>query len=161
MAVIIHTSANSHVDFISLQSSVSNQVTAGFVVVAVSAMECEVEVVSWQKAKRMKSSLVAGQIVGHHVGGAQILEYSVQYRGGAVLLGRAQGDSEIAPARSLRNSPQEHGARRLVLPHINGVDQCASVQHRLQRLAWRMHADGVVSVREQNHDRPGPGAAMM
>src|ERR1039457_6437930 len=122
-------------------------------------MECEVEVVSWQKAKRVKSSLVAGQIVGHHVGGAQILEYSVQYRGGSVLLGGAQG--EIAPARSLRNSTQEHAARRLALPHINGVDQCAIVQHRLQRLAWRMQADGVVPVREQNHDRPDPGAAMM
>src|SRR5450759_3582561 len=114
----LNTSANSNVDFMSLQSA-----NAVFVVVTVPAMECEVEVVGWQKAKRMKSRLVAGQIVGHHVGGAQILQHSVQHCRGAVLLGEAQG--EIAPTRSLRNLPQERAARRLVrrCPHINGVDQ--------------------------------------
>src|ERR1035441_3593599 len=97
MPVDISTSANSHVDFISLQSA-----NAGFVVVAISAMEFEVEVVGGQKAKSMKSRLVAGQIVGHHVGGAQILEHSVQYCGGAIA------QREIASTGSLRHLPQEH-----------------------------------------------------
>src|SRR5271157_2625809 len=136
----LNARVNSKVNFISLQSAVSKSVTAGFVVVSVSAMEREVEVMGRQKAKRMGSNLVAGQIVGHHIGGAQILEHSVQYRGGAVALG------EIAPTGSLRNLPQEPAARRSIpgSSHIDGVDQGASGQHRLQRLGRRMHADGVV-----------------
>src|SRR5260370_41597741 len=116
--MLFNASANSSVDFISLQSA-----NAVFIVVAVSAMESEGEVVGRQKAKRMKSSLVAGQIVGHHGGGAQILQHRVQYSGGAALRGAAQG--EIASTRSRRSLPQERAARRLglVTPQTDAVDQ--------------------------------------
>jgi hypothetical protein len=102
-----------------------------FIDVAVSAMKSKVEVVGWQKAKRMKSSLMIGQIVGHHVGGAQILERSVQHRGCAVLRGRAQ--REIAPTRSIRNLSQEctAGQRLLRCPDIDGVDQGPTGQRRI------------------------------
>src|SRR5208282_1161267 len=143
--------------------------TAGFVVITVSAMEGEVEVVGGQEAKRMESSPMARQIVGHHVGSAQILEHSIQYCSGAVVREEAQG--EIATAGSIRCSPQERAARRLsrrlarrlVLgsPRINGVEQRALIQHRLQGLACGVQADGVVPIREQNHDWPGSEAAMM
>jgi hypothetical protein len=41
--------------------------TVGFKVVAATAMECQVQGASRQKANRMKSSFMAAQTLGHHM----------------------------------------------------------------------------------------------
>src|SRR5271157_1717325 len=111
-ATLISTNANSNVVFISLQSSCdqssnNRSMFPRLVVITTPAMECQVEVVGGHKAQRMKSRAMAGQSVGHHVGGAQVVEHGVQHGGGSVLLRYTLRlrlrlrlrQREIAPAR--------------------------------------------------------------
>src|SRR5271166_2762294 len=158
--MLIPTSTASNVDFINFLSQRSFSLIARFVVVDVSAMEFEVQVMGWQKAKGMISSLMTGDIIGHHIGGTQVLEHSAEYCGSGVLIRGARGKREIASACSLGNSLQEPAARACDpgcisgATHVDRVNQGARALRRPQRLARRMQTDGVVAVREQDYDAP-------